>query len=150
MTQDEAVTILKTAVQNEIEAYEFYRDAAEMTADAALKAVFANLAKDELKHKVLLEGCVSGARPLAFQEVQDYQVSETVESPVLSTGMRFVDAIALAMKKEEEAMKMYAALARSSSDPEQQNMFTELANMEAGHKAGLEDIFVNAAFVEAW
>jgi len=29
-------------------------------------------------------------------------------------------------------------------------MFLELANMERGHKARLEDIYVNMAFPEAW
>lgn len=142
--------ILKNAVDNEIEAYEFYKQAAELVSDAALKSVFANLAKDELKHKVLLEGYISGLRPFEFDRPPDYGVSETVDMPKLTTAMRFVDAVALAMKKEEEAMKQYEAFSQASTDPEQQALFRELANMEAGHKLGLEDIFINAACTEAW
>lgn len=150
MTREAYISILKSAVQNEIEAYEFYRNASEISKDSALQGVFNNLAKDELKHKVLLEGYLNGTEALTFEETQDYKVSETVEAPTLSTAMRFVDAIALAMKKEEEAMNLYKAFADASQDAKQREMFLELSKMEGGHKAGLEDVFLNAACVEAW
>lgn len=150
MTQSEYARILSMAVDNEVEAYEFYKHASEIIQDVGLKAVFTNLAKDELKHKVLLEGYVKNAAELSFDEIRNTKVSETVESPKLSTDMKFVDAIALAMKKEEEAMAMYQEFALSSTDSKQQEMFMELSKMEAGHKAGLEEIYINAACVEAW
>lgn len=150
MTKEAYIEILRMAVGNEAEAYEFYRNASEIASDNGLKGVFANLAKEELKHKMLLEGYTSGAEQLSFDEAQDYQVSETVESPKLTTEMRFVDAIALAMKKEEEAMAMYKAFADASLDAAQREMFLELSKMEAGHKVGLEEIYINAACVEAW
>jgi len=150
MTREAYVSILKSAVENEIEAYEFYRGASEMAKDSALQGIFSSLAKDELKHKVLLEAYLNGTEELSFEEAQDYKVSETVETPVLSTTMGFVDAIALAMKKEEEAMALYKAFADASLDPKQRQMFLELSKMEGGHKAGLEEVFLNAACVEAW
>jgi rubrerythrin len=64
--------------------------------------------------------------------------------------MKFVDAIVLAMKKEEEAMIMYRRFADASSNPEQKEMFLQLARMEQGHKARLETIYTDTAFVEAW
>ena len=33
---------------------------------------------------------------------------------------------------------------------EQKRIFTELASMERGHKARLEDIYTNMAFPEVW
>lgn len=150
MTQAEYAGILSMAIANEIEAYEFYRNASEIIQDAGLKTVFADLAKDELKHKVLLEGYVNGSAELSFDETRDYKVSESVETKKLSTTMTFADAIALAMKKEEEAMNMYKEFALSSADSKQKEMFMELSKMESGHKAKLEEIFVNAAFVEVW
>ncbi len=150
MTTEQYVDILKMAVENEIEAYEFYKSAAELAKDSALKGIFSDLSKEELKHKVLLEGYVSSGSELSFDESKDYNVSQTVESPVLSTEMKFVDAIALAMKKEEEAMSMYSAFAAASVDAKQKEMFMELSKMEAGHKTGLEEVYVNVAFAEAW
>ena len=45
---------------------------------------------------------------------------------------------------------MYTQLATLSTDAEQELLFSQLANMERGHKARLEDIYTNMAFVEAW
>lgn len=150
MTADQYISILKMAVENEAEAYEFYKAAAGHARDAALKTVFSDLAREELKHKALLEGYVNSGSQMHFDEAKDYKVSQTVESPKLSTAMTFADAIALAMKKEEEAMAMYQAFAEASTDEKQKETFMELSRMESGHKSGLEEIYVNSAYAEVW
>ena len=87
---------------------------------------------------------------MSFKENKDYQISETVEEKALSTSMNFKDAIALAMKKEEEAMNMYKQFAEASDDDKQRKTFEELVKMEQQHKTRLEDIYVNAAYTEVW
>jgi rubrerythrin len=47
-------------------------------------------------------------------------------------------------------MQMYTQLANLSNDTEQKLLFSQLANMESGHKARLEDIYTNMAFPEVW
>jgi len=64
--------------------------------------------------------------------------------------MSFADAIALAMKKEEEAMLMYTRFAEASTDEKQKEMFTQLALMEKGHKVKLENIYSSTAYTEVW
>lgn len=150
MTTDQYTGILKTAVENELEAHAFYKNASERVADTVLKKTFSDLAKEELKHKVLLEGYLSTGSELSFDETKDYMVSQRVESPKLSMEMNFTEAIALAMKKEEEAMMMYSAFAEASTDEKQKEIFGELSKMELGHKRGLEEIYTNSAFAEAW
>lgn len=150
MTMSGYEAILKTAIENEMEAHDFYRSAAVLVQDDGLKAVFGNLAKDELKHRVLLEGYLNSTESLVFETLNNYQVSEAVDRPILSTTMGYVDAIALAMKKEEEAMVMYSGLAEGCSDPQHRTVFMELSKMEAGHKSALEEIYLNASCVEAW
>lgn len=143
--------ILRMAVNNEIEAHDFYEGAAAKTANKALKSIFVELAGEEMKHKLLLESFLKdGGKKLQFAETTDYKISETVELPKLTVGMKFVDAIALAMNKEEEAMKMYRNFADASSSAEQKEMFTQLARMEQGHKTRLETLYTDTAFVEAW
>lgn len=142
--------IISIAVGNEIEAYEFYQGVSEKVENSSLKAIFKELANEELKHKTLLEGFLTNLRPMHFDVNKDYKISETVEKPRLSVDMKPADAIALAMKNEEEAMKMYTELANSSSDQEQKEAFLALAKMEQGHKTRLEDTFTNMAFPEAW
>ena len=144
--------ILKMAVGNEVEAYEFYRDAAAKMKDPAMKKTFMELADEESGHKVLLEGYLSNEmKDMKFSDEKDYKVAETVEAPqTLSTDMAFKDAIALAMKKEQEAMEMYQLFADASEEAKQKETFLELAKMEKGHKVRLEDIYTDIAFTEVW
>lgn len=144
--------ILKMAVGNEVEAYEFYRDAAAKMKDPAMKKTFMELADEESGHKVLLEGYLSNEmKDMKFSDEKDYKVAETVEAPqALSTDMAFKDAIALAMKKEQEAMEMYELFADASEEAKQKETFLELAKMEKGHKVRLEGIYTDIAFIEAW
>jgi rubrerythrin len=64
--------------------------------------------------------------------------------------MKPADAIALAMKREEEAMDMYKEFAAISIDEGQKETFLSLATMEQGHKTKLEDLYVGTAFPEVW
>lgn len=144
--------ILKMAVDNEVEAYEFYKSAAVKMKDLAMKKTFEELADEEAGHKALLEGYLSNEmKDMKFIEEKDYKVAETVEAPqILSTDMAFKDAIALAMKKEQEAMEMYQQFADASEGNKQKEAFLELAKMEKGHKVRLEDIYTDIAFIEIW
>jgi rubrerythrin len=114
--------------------------------------IFDDLAKEEKNHRDILTAFLRNPdKPLKFKPApDDYKVAESVELPPLSLEMKPVDAIALAMKKEEEAMKTYLAFAAESDNAAQKGVFEELAKMEQGHKAKLEDIYTNMAFPEAW
>jgi len=142
--------IISIAVGNEIEAYEFYHGIFEKTADSNLKTIFKELADEEKKHRNYLEGLLSHAKTLHFDEGKDYKISETVDKPKLTLHMKPAEALALAMKNEEEAMHMYSELASLSSDSEQKEMFQSLSRMERGHKTKLEDMYTNIGFPEVW
>ncbi|HOY30555.1 MAG TPA: ferritin family protein [Bacteroidales bacterium] len=143
--------ILSQAILNEIEAYEFYKSAAEKSANASLKEIFSELAEEENKHKIMLEAFLnSNVTVLNFHTTADYKVSESVELPKLTPDMSFTDGLALAMKKEEEAMVMYQKFADASSSEEQKHAFIQLAKMEQGHKARLEELYTNTAYIEEW
>mgnify|MGYP000875660359 CR=1 FL=1 len=146
--------ILDYAIICEIEANEYYLAIAEKAKDASVKQLFTELAADELSHKKSLEACLETTAKqcdmLLFAKPVDYKISETVEKPEISADMKFVDAVALAMKNEQESMDMYNAMAASSHGPEQKQMFEALATMEGVHKARLEDIYNNSAYPEVW
>jgi len=143
--------ILSMAIRDEVEAFEFYDSVAQKVSDRSLKQIFSELAGEEQKHRQLLQAFLANpAMPLRFKEETDYNVSESVALPQLSMDMKPADAIALAMKKEEESMKAYNELARVSSDPDQAHEFSQLAIMEEGHKTKLEELYTNMAFPEIW
>ena len=150
MKTSEYKKIIQFAVDNEIEAYEFYKGVADQTKDAALKKIFAELAEEEAQHRKLLEDLASGKGQMHFDESKDYKVAESINKPKLSLSMKPADAIALAVKNEQEAMEMYKEMANCSTDSDQINMFRQLSNMEQGHKVKLEDTFTNIAFPEVW
>ncbi len=64
--------------------------------------------------------------------------------------MKPADAIALAMKNEEEAMKQYSVLADACSDHDLKNVFLDLAAMEREHKFKMEKAFVDIGYPEVW
>ena len=143
--------ILSMAIKGEIEAHVYYMGVAERVKDGNLKAIFAELAMEEAKHRATLEAYL--ARPpasLKFDESHDYKVADTLKTPDLTEDLKPVDGIAIAIRKELQAMQMYTQLAARSIDPDQKRIFTELASMERGHKARLEDVYTNMAFPEVW
>ncbi|MDA3838685.1 MAG: ferritin family protein [Candidatus Delongbacteria bacterium] len=151
MNNSEYKAIITIAVGNEVEAHEFYKGVADKATDASLKSIFNELAEDELKHKQLLEGYLNNdLKEMTFNETKDYKITESLPLPELSMDMKYTDAIVLAMKKEKDAVEMYNKFADASVNEEQKNIFLELSKMEKGHKAKLEDIYNDTAFVEVW
>jgi rubrerythrin len=143
--------IITFAIQAEIDARDFYRAASEKVAESHLKKLFSDLAQEEEKHEKILQGLFSHNKLGSFfKETRDYRVSETVKKPVVSNSMKPADAIALAMKNEEEAMTLYIWLAEGCDDLDQKRVFEDLAAMERDHKFKMEETFVGIAFPEAW
>jgi rubrerythrin len=151
MKTDDFKKIILNAIDKEVESYTFYTSASERINDKALKSIFKELAEQETMHRKTLQEYLSGSRKaLKFDEVKDYHLSDILESPALTTEMKPLDGLKLAIKKEEEAMKMYEGFAAASVEADQKSVFEELAKMELGHKRRLEDIYTNTAFAEAW
>ncbi len=151
MDEKEFGRIMDMAIAAEIEAYEFYKEVAETVSDKSLKVLFEEFAGEEKGHRLTLESLkTKQLQKFTFSGGADYKISESVPLPKLSLTMKPADAIALAMKKEEEAMDMYAGLAKAASDEDELHLFMNLAKMEQGHKAKMEDLYNQVAFAEVW
>lgn len=151
MQFEEYKVIIQLALNNEVEARDFYQAVADKTADNNLKQIFSQLASAEQGHFDLLTGFQNSTDiPLKFAETTDYKIADTLERPSLSIDMKPADAIALAIKKEEDAMKIYQSMADSALAQDTKGVFAELAKMEQGHKTSLEDMYNNMAFPEVW
>ena len=151
MTPEQFRAIISKAIENEVEAYTYYRTTSEKVKDAYLKKIFADLAGDEKGHREFLQGLLTmEPKRLNIAASKDFKIAESVATPPLSADLKPIDGIVLAIKKELQAMQMYTQLAAAQADGEQKNLFTDLAAMERGHKARLEDIYTNMAFPESW
>ncbi len=143
--------IVEQAINDEVVASIFYQNASDKVEDAYLKKMFAELAEEERGHKRILERILtSDTIKQYFKESVDFKISETVDKPELSILMKPADAIALAMKNEEYAMRQYQQLADACDDPDKKRVFEDLANMERGHKTMLEKAFVDIGYPEVW
>jgi rubrerythrin len=139
------------AIGNEVEAYEFYSDAAKKATDSGVKEIFAQLAKEELGHRQLFENYKSDPTlMLKIHAPTDLKITEATPLPKLSTSMKPSDAIALAMKKELQAVEFYKGLAAKAENAGLKDAFTNLANVELGHKNKLENIFVDIGYPESF
>ena len=151
MILSEYKSIIKFAMENEVEAQKFYEEAAEKVENTQLKEMFAEFAEEEKRHREILKQVyMSNRMGEYFHEDRDYHVAEDIDLPVLSTAMKPADAIALAMKKEEAAMRHYAQLAEACDDADQRRIFQELAAMESEHKHKMERAFVDVGYPEVW
>jgi rubrerythrin len=151
MKSDDAKKIISTAVDREVEAYTFYRTISDKVKDPALKKLFDELAGEEKQHREFLQGMITkDVAKMHFDAKKDFKVVNAMPSPPLSADMKPLDGLVVAIKKELEAMQMYSQLAALSTETEQKFLFTQLANMESGHKARLEDLYTNMAFPEVW
>ncbi len=151
MKADDAKKIISLAINREVEAYTFYRTISEKVKDKALKSLFAELAGEEKQHREFLQGMLSKkVTTMHFDAKADYKVADILQSPDLTPDLKPIDGLVLAIKKELEAMQMYTQLAKLSTDSEQKMLFDQLATMERGHKARLEDLYVEMAFPEVW
>ena len=144
--------VISDAVQNEIEAKEFYEKVSKQIKDDYLKELFESFAKEEENHEKILTNILNKEKIQAsqFNFETDFKVAETIEMPEVNEKMDLKNAIGLAMKNEEIAMKNYTLLAGSCDDPELKTVFQDLAAMERGHKNTMEVQFVNVAFPEVW
>jgi rubrerythrin len=151
MKADDAKKILSLAIDREIEAYTFYHTVSDKVKDKALKSLFNELAGEEKKHREFLQGLVAkGSTTMHFDAKNDYKVGDALPTPPLTADLKPLDGLVIAIKKELEAMQMYTQLAKLSTETEQQLLFSQLATMERGHKARLEDLYTEMAFPEAW
>ncbi len=151
MTPEEARTIIMGAIDDEVEAYTYYKAVEEKVKDPALRRLFEDLAGEETQHRQLLETFLTkDPAEFRWKASKDYKVADTLETPKLTEDLTPKEGIVIAIKKEQLAMDMYNELATLSTDAEQERLFTQLANMEESHKARLEDLYTEVAFPEVW
>jgi rubrerythrin len=116
-----------------------------------MRGIFVGFAGEEKKHQQMLKGILNTKETnLKFEPASDYKISETVEAARLTSEMTMAEAFSIAMKKEEEAMKMYQRLASDSSSGEYRKLFEDLAVMEQGHKVKMEKYYTDVAYNEVW
>lgn len=144
--------VFSMAIKREIEAYEFYRDVANRMQNESVKIIFEQLSKEEMGHREVLEKLKSNPTTMmSFTKPSaDYKLAEATELPNLNINMKPADALALAMKKEQQAVESYRKLSSETNDVKIKEIFDNLSNMELQHKNRLENMFTEIGYPEVF
>lgn len=144
--------VIADAIQGETDARQFYEKIASGIKDAYLKEIFEGFAAEEARHEKILTKILNREKTDTryFNCDKDFKVAETIDLPEVTPTMNLKDAIGIAMKNEEIAMKKYLALAENCEDTDLKTVFQDLAAMERDHKFKMETSFVDVAYPEIW
>jgi rubrerythrin len=141
--------IFKKAIVFEELSHAFYKRLQEVVLDEATKNTLDYLAREELKHKEILEGYFQGkfsGVTLGKTQAHDSKIVEAFQAPPVVPDLPQKDAFLLAAEREKHSHEFYSNLAALHPAGETRDIFLQLAREELGHKEKVEYLYVNAAF----
>ena len=155
---------LRTAIQTEIDGYEFYTRAAEQAHHPRTQALFQTVAKDEVAHREWLEAHQTSLQedgrwlPEAKQKMP--QMRDVTQGLPIFSEDHIIDitehtseltALRTAVLIEQDAVNFYERAAGQTGDPAGKDMYRFLADFEREHRRVLEEEynFLMGAFREA-
>lgn len=136
--------VIAFAIEKEKEAAGFYEDCANQESFAGNRKTFLDMAREERKHQQMLENIEEHQAELAnynYKWIPDMKRSNYMVDIVYEKGMPYPDILRLAMKREEQALKLYNELLEKTSKPDHVELFKMLCQEEAKHKKFLETLY---------
>jgi rubrerythrin len=144
MSFDSFEEIINFAIEKEQEAAAFYAEAAGQEPFAGARDALKEMAEEEKKHEALLRN-LGGNKELLkdyeFKWVPDMKRSDYMVDMTYEPGMHYTDILRLAMKREENALRMYNELQQKTDNEEYIKVFKVLCQEEAKHKMFLETLY---------
>ncbi len=144
MEFDSINDIIDYAIEKEIEAAEFYEEAAGTIEIVGAREVLKEYAEEERKHERILKDLRENKARLdeyKFEKIQDIKRSDYLVEMTYRPDMSYEDLMRLAMKREEKANQLYLTLAKSTDIAEHAQFFTILAQEELKHKNSFEKLY---------
>lgn len=132
--------ILEFALERELQAIEYYKDAADQMPDNNSKMLFELLAIEERRHQALLE----------FELLKTGKVIDDTENVLMLSDLdlvveipetlrlTYLNILKEAMRREDKAFKVYVDLMSKAPSPETRIAAANLAQEEVRHKLLLE------------
>jgi rubrerythrin len=145
---DNLESIIDFAIEREIESAEFYQNLSKEVTSSAESEMIAKLAKEERRHRKLLEtfkatGIPKVTEMYKFKWIRDLKRSDYLEDLPYHKNMTYKDPLILAMKREEKELALYNQLLDHAGTEESRKVFQILCQEEAKHKLRLEKTFDN-------
>jgi rubrerythrin len=157
-----ALTALEKAMETARKGRVFYAEAAEHVKDPMGKAVFQTLSRDQEEHLRLLQAeheAISNDQD--WMELEEAKVCEPLTplklypekqdaALMIAADATDLDALALAMKYEEQGYDMYVAAGAETDDPKGKKVFDFLATQANSHYAFLQKTHEYLTSEGAW
>ncbi|MCG6906377.1 MAG: ferritin family protein [Desulfobacteraceae bacterium] len=140
-TYDEIVDF---AIGKEKEAADFYTECAAQEPFSGSKKTLMEMAAEERKHQKMLENLDENRAAIEdynWKWIPDIKRSDYMVEMRYEKGMPYADILRLAMKREEQALKLYNELQGRAKHPEHKKIFKMLCQEEAKHKLFLETLY---------
>jgi rubrerythrin len=132
--------VITFAIRKEAEAYNLYTTYSQLSKNPGTKVMFQELAKEEQKHREILEGVKKeDLTAYKLEKIPDMKISDFIDEQEFSPDMDFASALRLAIKREEYALKLYNHMAQGTDDDQLKKLFSTLAQEESKHKLRLEN-----------
>ncbi len=141
----EAIDGLRTALQTELNGYQFYRIAAEKTADKKAKKVFENLADDEKEHfkeiRKHYNALIKENRWADSLHLPDIEKLYSGESPIFSEEFKSrikdkhfeMSALSIGALLETNSIELYRKMKEKSENEIARRLFERLIKWEQKH-----------------
>jgi desulfoferrodoxin-like iron-binding protein len=135
-------SVLDFAIKKEEAAAQFYKEWAKKIENSWIRDVFNDFAKEEEKHKSLLEETKKGNKLKSSEKkITDMRIADYLVDLTPSPDMDYQHALIVAMKREKASFRLYTDLARATEDENVREVFQVLAQEEAKHKLRLETLY---------
>ena len=142
MTKEKFNEVIDFAINGEEEAVKFYQDLQTKVKFKAQKEMLHDLENMEKGHITILENIrQKNFEQIIVKKVSNLNISEYLVEVNPSDEMTYQDILIIAMKKEEQAQKLYSDLAENFPGTEIETLFLKLASEEAGHKLQFETLY---------
>jgi len=151
MDEKERLNALEVALNNEMREREFYLKNARRTKNSLGKAMFQQIADDELEHYERLKQLQQRwKKQEKWPETVPLKVKDTAVKGILLEFIKKIDestkgdaddleAVRTAIDFEAKGAKFYGELRDSVSDPKEKQFFDLLSSMENEHYFSLKD-----------
>ena len=134
--------VINFAIEREREAAQFYHDMQNLSKTNSAKEAFRELEYMEVGHIAMLKNLTKDdVKKFVPPNILNLKISDYMEQPVANDNPSYQDAIKLAIKREENALNLYNALADDSTDENAKSLFLRIATEEAKHKLMLESLY---------
>lgn len=148
---DELTELWDIAIYREIASQAFYSAGQRRTEDRGARVLLQELAKEEQKHAQRLQKFKDkGFLKADFypEKIADLMISQYLLVGETLEGAGLQDTLALAMKREQQAVEFYSRMTGIMRDKTAKRLCASLVNQELKHKLGLEIFYDDLFYAE--